>query len=948
MGLMLRRSVLAVLGVSVVCVLLGGVVLSASALAAAPEKPLTVSPAASVTATSAKLEGVLNPGAAGAAGEYQFLYNVGSECTGGSAAPEPAGIALGLKGEAESVAVSGLLPGMQYTFCLFERNAAEETAIGQPVSFTTPAVAPVVSEEFASDVTADGATLGATIDPGGSATTYRFEYGTTVAYGQSTPESASVGEDDTGHAASVHIQGLQAGTVYHYRVVATSAVVPGGVAGPDRVFTTQVVGVSGQLPDGRAYELVTPADKGGGALAPPEVGSGIEGEIYTVDGFQASVSGDGFAYWATTPFPGSREGGADEYLASRGAGGWSSQDLIPPQALTFGVVQFPEVAAFSPDLSKMALEDGPGNGKGQDSPPLVSGEPANNENLFLGDTGSGSYQLMDLTPPGVNPSPAIFEGASADFSHVVFGDSAKLTPEALEPTGNVTEENLYQWAGGAVSLVSQVPTAPATRCGSGAGEAPCSAVLAAAVGSGSRGNVPPIGGALNAVSADGSKVFFENIRAGGFDEGSENQLYVREGGVTTVEVSASQKTNGSGPGGTDPRGPLNPTYRLASTDGSKVFFTSCEQLTNDSTAVAPPAGPVCAGGEDLYQYDTASGVLTDLSVDHTPGDSDGANVQGVLGASADGSYVYFVASGVLANGAESGGDNLYVSHDGTTMFIANGGIEVSHARVTPDGLHLAFDSTASLTGYENAGFDEIFLYDAASSVLRCVSCNPTGERPIGSSTLNGVEDGTRAVAGGGFGFEYLPRDLSEDGSRVFFDSSDALVPGDVNGKQDVYEWEGGRLYLLSSGTSSEASTFLDASPNGNDVFFETASQLVGQDTDDDLDIYDARVGGGFPVVAPVSPCVGEACRPAPSGSPVVGVPGSVGFAGVGNLTPAPVGGVVVKSRPLTRAQKLAVALRVCGRESRRRRAQCVARARRLYRPVKAAGKATRRSGRGTK
>jgi hypothetical protein len=440
---------------------------------------------------------------------------------------------------------------------------------------------------------------------------------------------------------------------------------------------------------------------------------------------------------------------------------------------------------------------------------------------------------------------------------------------------------------------------------------------------------------------------------------------VREGGVTTVEVSASQKTNGSGPGGTDPKGPLNPTYRLASTDGSRVFFTSCEQLTNDSTAVAVVSNPrdFCRGGEDLYQYDLASGVLTDLSVDHTPGDSSGANVQGVLGASEDGSYVYFVATGVLASGATPEGDNLYVSHDGTTTFISTlesgddpdwlptggawpNGYGAFTSRVTPDGLHLAFDSALSLTGYDNAGFDEIYLYDAASNVLSCVSCNPTGGRPLGSSSLDPVEGKTSKS------FEYLPRNLSEDGSRVFFDSRDALVPGDVNGRQDVYEWEGGRVYLISSGTSGEDSTFLDASASGDDVFFTTTSQLVGQDIDESMDIYDARVGGGFPFTPPsASLCVGEGCRPAPSSPPVVDVPGSVGFAGVGNLVPAPGLGPVVgvkKSRPRTRAQRLAAALRVCGREPRRRRASCVARAHRLYGPVKIAGESSRRSGRGTK
>jgi hypothetical protein len=827
---------------------------------------------------------------------------------------------------------------------LFERNAAEETAIGQPVSFTTPAVAPVVSEEFAADVTADGATLGATIDPGGSASTYRFEYGTTVAYGQSTPESASVGEDDTGHAVSAHIQGLQAGTVYHYRVVATSAVVPGGVAGPDRTFTTQSAGGPFQLPDGRAYELVTPVDKGDDALPISEL-------TFAGGGMQASVSGDAFAYWTYGVLPGSQEGEFNSYLASRGGGGWSSQSLIPPQSTATASLLHAEIPGYSADLSRMALEDGgPAGLTTHDSPPLVSGEPANNENLFLGDTGSGSFQLMDVTPLGVTPHEAFFEGASADFSYVVFADRAKLTPEALDEVNDV---NLYQWSGGGLSLVSQIPTPPAIRCGED--EAPCSSAPDTRLG----GKELYGGGrTLNTVSADGSEVFFE-IEYG---PPSRRQLFVRENGVRTVEFSASQKTNGTGPGGTDPKGPLDPTYQWVSSDGSNVFFTSCEQLTNDSTAVAIPSHTVesayeCAGGEDLYQYDLASGVLTDLSVDHTPGDSSGANVQGVLGTSADGSYVYFVATGVLASGAVPGGDNLYVSHGGATSFIATleGGdnsdwlgandnfTAIYTARATPDGRHLAFDSTASLTGYDNAGFDEIFLYGADSGQLSCVSCNPTGARPIGPSSLNPAESRH---------FEYLPRNLSEDGSRVFFDSRDALVPGDTNGRQDVYEWEGGRVYLISSGTSGEDSTFLDASASGDDVFFSTTSQLVGQDTDESMDIYDARVGGGFPFTPPsASSCVGEGCRPVPSVAPVVGVPGSVGFSGVGDLVPAPVPGPVVgvkRSRPRTRAQKLAAALRVCGREPKRRRASCVARAHRLYGPAKTAGMSSRRSGRGTK
>ncbi len=972
----IRKLGIGGLTLALAIVLLG--VLALPALAAAPETPETVA-ASGVTATTATLNGALNPGAAGEAGTYEFLYkpSVG-ECTEGSTAPTPAGIALGVEKEHVSVAVSGLLPGTQYTFCLLARNAAEETTLGQPLTFTTPAVAPVVASDFATEATADSATLGAEIDPGGAATTYHFEYGTTAAYGESTTESASVGSDDTEHGASAHIQGLAAETTYHYRVVATSAVAPGGVPGPDHTFTTQPSSAPFVLPDGRAYEMVTPVEKGDGLLPP----SGLT--FVLLGAFQSSTNGDKFAYSSQTPFSGAQAGAPNSYLATRGPSGWASQDLTPPQAPTKFITQYPKIVGYSADLSKATFADGEnengGSGltDGEDSPPLVSGEPPHNLNLFLRDNETGSYRLMDVTPPGTLPGETSPEGASADYSHVFFRTMAQLTPGALGGTGN-----LYQWAGGVVSLVGQIPVAPATSCGIGG--SPCIAAPAgASLGVSTNGHGYEH---INAVSPDGSKVFFRDSVAI-----VEGQLYMRENGTTTVEISASQKTNGSGPGGTDPNGRRFPRYWPASADGSKAFFTSCEQLTNDSTADSAPDGhEICVGGEDdrpigndLYQYDTVSGVLSDLTVDRN-GDPFGADVLGVLGASADGSYVYFVANGVLAsgarlgncdygNGAETPGQacNLYVAHDGVTTFIAQ--LDWSDrsdwdgeftARVTPDGLHMAFESVRSLTGYDNTIADgastcdrkiadeepmgsdprcsEVYLYDAVSGQLACASCNPSGTRPIGPSRLDAESEEAEV-----FPFEYLPRNLSEDGTRVFFESVDALVPGDVNGKWDVYEYEGGGARLISDGTSSSDSTFLDAGPSGDDVFFDTRAQLVPQDIDQKLDIYDARVGGGFaPTASPLS-CEGEACKAPPSGQAVEQAPGSSGVFGVGNLAPSVISAPVVKNRSLTRTQKLAAALRVCRREPRRRRASCVAHAQRLYGPAKAAGKTGRRSGKGTK
>jgi hypothetical protein len=845
---------------------------------------------------------------------------------------------------------------------------------------TPPALPPSVASASVSAVAATSVELHSQVNPNLYDTHFHYQYVDDATFQASGFANASVvpasdvdlGAGGVAVSASAHPQGLQPGTVYHYRIVADNGN-GGPQTGPAGVFTTQSLTGSFQLPDGRGYEQVTPTEKGDGYIP-----IGVSGNIFM--GHVASVSGDRFAYVTEAGFPGSQAGLPIAYVASRGANGWSSLDLIPPQAPDTELDALPPFAAgYSADLSKAAFIDGlAGTNGNEDSPPLVSGEPRNNVNLFLRDVSGGSYQLMDLTPAGVTPAAAQFQGASTDLSHIVFASRAQLTPEA----NNTLYYNLFQWAGGSVSLVDQIPGGSATRCGGG-GPACIVAPQGGTLGQGFSG----AGGFLNAVSPDGSKIFFA-------ESNEEGQLYMREDGTTTVEVSASQKNNGTGPGGRDPKGPLPPTYWPASPDGSRVFFTSCEQLTNDSTATfqgengrTTCRGDVEQDGEDLYRFDTATGVLSDLTVDHTPGDVRGADVVGVLGSSADGSYVYFVANGVLAAGASPGdcaprGEespgrscNVYLAHGGVTTFIAR--VDSSDtsdwssygtrfgsftARVTPDGTHLAFDSVRSLTGYDNtvaaggscgasiyeaavpygAACPEVFLYDAGSGVLSCASCNPTGVRPIGPSMLDGV------LTGHGGEFRSLPRGLSEDGRRVFFDSSDALVPGDVNGKRDVYEYEGGRVYLISSGTSGADSTFYDASASGNDVFFTTVSQLVRQDTDRKFDVYDARVGGGFPAPAAASapPCAGEGCRPAPVGPPAGAALGSAGLAGGGNLA-APAGGGGVRVRVLTRAQRLAAALRVCRHEPRRRRTSCVARARRLYGPVKA-GKSTKRSVKGGK
>jgi len=397
--------------------------------------------------------------------------------------------------------------------------------------------------------------------------------------------------------------------------------------------------------------------------------------------------------------------------------------------------------------------------------------------------------------------------------------------------------------------------------------------------------------------------------------------------------------------------------------------------------------------------------------------------------SEEGSHAYFVAKGKLTSeprpgcvaGLDSselneeeathegrcrpkeGADNLYVSEidpaDSSrhaTKFIAtlspedqndwnqyHAGYSLMTSRVSPDGNYFVFMSETSPTGYDNrdiksgAREEEVYLYNAPTGALTCVSCNPTGSRPSGlfvSDSLGAnilVDDksmwGERWLAGSVPGWTnyiqgealYQPRYLSDDG-RVFFDSPDDLVPQATNGLEDVYEFEpagigscatasvtydsltDGCVNLISSGTSSKESIFLDASGMGaggeeaEDVFFLTAAKLAPQDVDTSYDLYDAHVcSSARPcVAAPASPppcSSGDGCKAAPTPQPAIfGSPASATFSGAGDVT-ASTPKALVKAKSLTRAQKLARSLAACRQKrGRGKRMACERLARKRY------------------
>jgi hypothetical protein len=770
-----------------------------------------------------------------------------------------------------------------------------------------PPTAPIIGRELTSEVTTSEAKLGALIDPGGIETSYRFEFDTREyregegPHGQSTPfPEGSVGEGVTARTVWAAASGLEPGTIYHYRVVATNELEPHGVYGPDQTFTTQTAaqavcpeneefrgGFSHRLPDCRAYELVIPPVKN--SSQPSSAGP-------------VAADGNALEFGTKEPLPGAPSGGY-YYVATRGPGGWSSEDLIPLESYS-GILcnsrpKNSQVEAYTDKPSGAVLTVGldtrASGGEGgfalecnAEGLQVVSGEPVGYGNLLVRDGATGAYRLVNAPPPGVTPADAHFNGASADLSRVVFTEMAPLAPGA-----SYGVENLFEWDEGALRLLTILPNGT-----------PANGSLAAE-GANKQYVTRPI-------SADGSHILFT----------SGGSLYDRIGGERTVQVDEKQ-AGAAGPSG-------GGVLQTASTDGSRALFLDESKLTAGSTAQA--------GEPDLYECVLLRGAskceLTDLTVAR-PGEH--ANVLGVaeLGGE-DSSHVYFTAKGVLATNkreytdsegksvveeAKSGEDNLYLDREGTIAFIATLNETGTRGSVSPDGTWFAFDSNKSLTGYDNAVVGggqllEIFLYHAATGQLVCASCNPSGEAPVaGGAELSGAT--ARPVSNGG---------------RVFFETGEALVPSDTNGKKDVYEYENGQPFLISSGTSANESTFVGASESGDNAFFQSTQALVPQDTQEEEHvIYDARVGGGFPAIASPPACTtADACRSVPALQPPfpsagVGTAAVFGEDNLAGSKPA------VKAKSFTRGQKLARALSACHKQkNKRKRAACERRARKSY------------------
>ncbi|HUB36334.1 MAG TPA: hypothetical protein VL972_05875 [Solirubrobacteraceae bacterium] len=432
---------------------------------------------------------------------------------------------------------------------------------------------------------------------------------------------------------------------------------------------------------------------------------------------------------------------------------------------------------------------------------------------------------------------------------------------------------------------------------------------------------------------DGSLVFFTS------DEGlagasSADELY--EFDTTSQPIGAAAPMSVAAIGGGS--GVLG--VSAIANDGAAVYFVATDKL-----GVAAPQRPEpVAGQPNLYRYATATGLTTFIAtlswpdVNQCDPDCGRGHPAGLVAEpdvirpaypTPDGSVLAFSAYGDLtgkAGGARTDLTAEAITGEHTLTVASTAGFAAGQRIAIGSGADEEIDAVQSvepppapgeaghltLVEYGPDGLDglsddhptgepvvqlhsEVYRYSAEDDTLACLSCAPEGVAPAGNATLGPAGGGSYAPPG-------KPVALSEDGSRVFFESPDPLLPevspapaGVSDPPDNVYEWENDQLQLISNG-SNEGFHLDGTTASGDDVFLTTNAQLTSPRATEssapsgEAEIYDARVDGGFPSPSAAGACTEATCRPSASssGSPAFTTPQSamLGAAGFEEQAPA--------------------------------------------------------------
>jgi hypothetical protein len=701
---------------------------------------------------------------------------------------------------------------------------------------------------------------------------------------------------------------------------------------PNVVFRT---GPSAKLPECRAYELVTPAFTGGKTPS-------FEGFLEDTPGIfstnTVTAQGDSVVFQtlngALSGFPGT--GYIDRYRSRRTAQGWVTESISPGGDMSRGG----GMGGVSSDheYSTQAVSE-----------PTTRLGPSFAGYGFLNvlRTPEG-YEPLAEGSLGVDPSRvAQAYWITANATHVIFGAKKKLEPLASEVAPQFRSMNLYdRTPGGPTQVLSLINGASPPNGVTFLGASKSGNEVAFGLGDG-----PGTGGIFvrrndsiteqvlpDEASFTFDGIFNKRVFYGDAEQSSRTAFISPFGNLYMYDLDEEKRTTIEGH---DDASIVN-----VSEDGSHVYFVAKSALTgSEQNQYGDAAVPPAKGTGTLTSEDTSVSGVSASEGTFQPGMAisgegirNGTTIESVgsgtltlskeattsgnvsLSASAPNLYVWsqgdestrFIGT-VAQEDVETSGANRTASINtwaqalATVLGAADSGRAMSHTRSTPTGSFFAFESTAQLTDFDNTernaadcgtvgngglgtpgqGCDEVYRYDANNGDLTCVSCGPgsgpaSGEARLQSINTNGGTEGVEPAA-----VNTPVESLTSDGSMVFFESTESLVPQDGNQTKDVYRWkEGGDVALISTGQGVGESALYGVTPDGSNVVFGTREKLVPQDENGTtVRFYDARVDGGFspPEETVTEPCAGDACQGQAGSAPESLNISSASLSGQGNV-----------------------------------------------------------------
>jgi hypothetical protein len=848
---------------------------------AAQAPAATIAPPSAITAHTARIAGTVNP--QGDTADWRVQLSADPTCASGfkdqplQQLSPSANSPVNVEYEA-----TGLLPSQHYCARIVATNSAGSTTSTSQQFETLDALPTQVFAAYAAPRTDTTARINGYVNPEGSEATYRFEYSPDGSNWTTLPDEQT-SEDRRQIVVASELSGLQPASTYHYRFTVETAAGP--VQSDEKTFETRTTAEM-QMPQ-RGIELVNKPNKGNQNISGIRPNSG--------DPNMVRADGNRVVWMVLAGAPEGNNGSYVSFLSTRTPSGWTSQSLAPPadQQVGGGAYAY-RLNRIAPDFSTFLMRAAQ-TGAQEETPPT-----------FLRVDDQQHQQVLKT------------------FSHIVFAESyesADMTDDGAHViTQNPETRELEDIGSEPHEVVSIMPDGEPSECG---------------VPGGSFYSRVTNGGASTLwrdeyrrmASSDAARLYFQSLPNGGGctnAPGHYEGIYYRDRNAEeTVELDAGTSSSPS------------PGLIRATPDGRSVFFVTAESHS--------PADDNSTG--DVYRWDAVGRTYTCLTcavgeVAVPRGQQTGFSR--VL-VSDDSSHVYFTSKKELVPGHGMPGETgLYSLSDGEVHFVAPTNEDsLAGAKLTPDGNALLF--RASSSGYTrltadrqaaecheylresqiNPGCQELFRYEDSTNSLECLSCLPGGETSYDVGELT---------------FRSAPAAVSHDGSTVAFVTHERLLPEDINNGEDVYEWKNGALRLISDGETVYPTTGYTSTPQiygmdatGDNIFFTLVSPgLTGYEQDNLSNLYDARIGGGFPRPSEPTHCSEESCQgslaPAPAKPPV----GSASLNGAGNQTATP-------------------RKRRCGAKRGKARQRCLHRKPRKHKAKAAAKRHTaKRSDRGTK